>query len=368
MALFGTLGFQWDRDSVPREIPRVSLERVVFRFHRMLPEYVWDAGVLEGNPFTFPEVKTLLEGVTVGGRKLSDQEQILNLAESSKYLAVLVKSGEFKLSKATFCSLHALVARNEVLEWGHFRGEGLETQFTPDVALGERGRFSPLATEPGAVRLNEVFARGIRSLEQDVSNPFERATATFLFGSLQQFFFDGNKRTSRFMMNGVLMSEGVDAISIPAVRAAEFNSRMVNFYTSRDATEMMAFVLDCHPEISQIRQLNPGLSAVKDLPVIQYSSLGDSMKQPNRDASATSQEVRSALADSETTPVIKQQTRPPSLEETRRKARENWRRNYYDKRTNPVESQADSGRSKECADKEKTHHEPDTGLDLDPER
>ena len=31
----------------------------------MLPEYVWDAGVLEGNPFTFPEVKTLLEGVTI---------------------------------------------------------------------------------------------------------------------------------------------------------------------------------------------------------------------------------------------------------------------------------------------------------------
>ena len=96
---------------------------------------------------------------------------------------------------------------------GHSRGEGLETQFTPDVALGERGRFTPLATERGAVRLNEVFANGIRSLEQDVSNPFERATAFFLFGSLQQFFFDGNKRTSRFMMNGVLMSEGIDDIS-----------------------------------------------------------------------------------------------------------------------------------------------------------
>jgi hypothetical protein len=58
MALFDTLGFQWNRDSVPREIPRASLKRVVFRFHRMLPEYVWDAGVLEGNPFTFPEVKS----------------------------------------------------------------------------------------------------------------------------------------------------------------------------------------------------------------------------------------------------------------------------------------------------------------------
>jgi hypothetical protein len=60
MALFDSLGFRWDRDSVPRELPRASLSRVVFRFSRMLPEYVWDAGVLEGNPFTFPEVKTLL--------------------------------------------------------------------------------------------------------------------------------------------------------------------------------------------------------------------------------------------------------------------------------------------------------------------
>src|SRR5260221_13969626 len=292
MALFDTLGFQWNRDSVPREVPRASLERVVFRFRRMLPEYVWDAGVLEGNPFTFPEVKTLLEGVTVGGRKLSDQEQILNLAESSKYLVDLVKNREFSLDKSTFCSLHALVARNEALEWGHFRGEGLETKFTPDVALGERG---------------EGFASGIRSLEQNVSNPFERATAFFLFGSLQQFFFDGNKRTSRFMMNGVLMTEGVDAVSIPAVRAAEFNSRMVDFYTSRDATEMMAFVLDCHPEVSQIRQLNPGLSAVRDLPDIKYFSLKESMDTQRRSGGQSTEATRRLV-------------KHPSIEEMQRNA------------------------------------------------
>jgi hypothetical protein len=368
MALFDTLGFQWNRDSVPREVPRASLERVVYRFRRMLAEYVWDAGVLEGNPFTFPEVKTLLEGVTVGGRRLSDQEQILNLAESSKHLIELVKNREFKLEKSTFCSLHALVARNEALEWGHFRGEGLETQFTPDVALGERGRFTPLATEPGAVRLNEVFASGIRSLEQNVSNPLERATAFFLFGSLQQFFFDGNKRTSRFMMNGVLMTEGVDAVSIPAIRAAEFNSRMVNFYTSRDATEMMAFVLDCHPEVSQIRQLNPGLSAVRDLPDIKYFSLSDSMNQTTHDAHPTGQVNRGAAADLEDMPGSKQQTRAHSLEDTRREARESWRRNYYDKRENQLKPQPDSSHAKEHADEEKAQPERDAGLDFDPER
>lgn len=363
MVLFDTLGFQWNRDSVPREVPRASLERVVFRFHRMLPEYVWDAGVLEGNPFTFPEIKTLLEGVTVGGRKLSDQEQILNLSESSKHLMNLVRNREFKLDKATFSSLHGLVARNEALEWGHFRGEGLETRFTPDVALGERGRFTPSATEPGAVRLNDVFARGVRSLEQNVSNPFERATAFFLFGSLQQFFFDGNKRTSRFMMNGVLMTEGIDAVSIPAVRAAEFNSRMVDFYASRDATVMMAFVLDCHPEVSQIRQLNPGLSAVRDLPDIQYFSLSDSMKQTSQEAHSTGRADRGAAADLESVPVSKQQSPAFSLEETRREARESWRRNYYDKRASQLEPQTDSRQ-----DAEKTQPERDAGLDFDPER
>jgi prophage maintenance system killer protein len=354
MALFDTLGFQWNRDSVPREIPRASLERVVFRFHRMLPEYVWDAGVLEGNPFTFPEVKTLLEGVTVGGRKLSDQEQILNLAESSKHLMNLVRNREFNLDKATFSGLHARVARNEALEWGHFRGEGLEVQFTPDVALGERGRFTPLATEPGAVRLNEVFANGVRSLEQDVSNPFERATAFFLFGSLQQFFFDGNKRTSRFMMNGVLMAEGIDAVSIPAVRAAEFNSRMVDFYTSRDATKMMAFVLDCHPEVTRIRERNPGLSAVRDSPGIQYYRLSDSMKQTSHEAHSGGQVERAGELES-------QQTRGVSLEETRREARENWRRNYYDKRASQPQPQADSKQ-----DAQKTQLDRDADLEIDP--
>jgi Fic family protein len=258
MELFDTLGFQWNRASVPRVVPRISMERSVFRYHRMLPEYVWDAAVLEGNPFTFPEVKTLLDGVTVGGHKLSDQEQILNLAESSKRLLALARERRFTLDKPTFCELHAIVARNEALEWGHFRGEGAETSLTPDVALGQHGRFTPLPTEHGALGLNRVFAAGLAVLETVV--PFERALAFFLFGALQQFFFDGNKRTSRLMMNGVLMSEGIDAVSIPAARAAEFNSRMVDFYVTRDGTDMMAFILDCHPEAKEIRRLNPDIS------------------------------------------------------------------------------------------------------------
>ena len=262
MELFSALGFHWNRSAVPVAVPTHSIERVAFRFHRMLPEFVWDASVLEGNPFTFPEVKTLLDGVTIGGRKISDQEQILNLAESSKHLLALVKSGRFSLDKATFAELHGLVARNEALEWGRFRGEGEETSYTPDVGLGEHGRYTPLATVAGAPELNRVFTIGLQVLQKQIQQPFEKAAAFFLFGALQQFFFDGNKRTSRFMMNGILMSAGIDAISVPAAKTQEFNENMVGFYLERDATEMMAFLIDCHPDAERIHDVNKSHAAV----------------------------------------------------------------------------------------------------------
>ncbi|SMB21820.1 Filamentation induced by cAMP protein Fic [Sterolibacterium denitrificans] len=246
MLLFDALGFHWNRLALPAALPVHSIERVCFRFHRMLPEFVWDAGVLEGNPVTFPEVKTLLDGITIGGRRISDQEQILNLAESARRLLAMVKTNQFSLRKQTFTELNGIVARNEALEWGVFRGEGQEQNYTPDVGLGEHGRHTPLPTLPGAPELNRVFHEGTTALQ--ACPPFEQATAFFLFGALQQFFFDGNKRTSRFMMNGVLMSHGIDAISVPAARAQEFNEKMVRFYLNRDATEMMAFLAACHPD------------------------------------------------------------------------------------------------------------------------
>ncbi len=71
--------------------------------------------------------------------------------------------------------------------------------------------------------------------------------AYFLFAALQQFYFDENKRTGRFMMNGELMSHGWDAISVPAGRAKEFNDKMSAFYTSKDGSSMIEFLYDCRP-------------------------------------------------------------------------------------------------------------------------
>ena len=95
--------------------------RVIFRAKKVLEGLVYDTVYLEGNPYTFPEVKTLLEGITVGGHRLTDQRQVLNQAESWHVLFDLVQGGRYSLGKDTFLRLHAIVAREEALTWGVFR-------------------------------------------------------------------------------------------------------------------------------------------------------------------------------------------------------------------------------------------------------
>jgi hypothetical protein len=113
------LGYTWDQSAVSHDVPRFRVERAVWRFRRSLPEYVWDAAVLEGNPFTYPEVQTLLDGITVGGRKISDEQQVLNLAEAANELLRLVNAREFRLDKVISDRLQYLIARDEALESGH---------------------------------------------------------------------------------------------------------------------------------------------------------------------------------------------------------------------------------------------------------
>jgi len=160
----------------------------VWRFTKMLPGYVWDAAVLEGNPFTYPEVQTLLEGITVGGRKLSDERQILNLSESANELIRLVRSGQFQIDKSTSDLLNGLIASGEALEAGHFWGEGsVITQVS--VNMGAHGTHRPPPTEPGGENLRRIFQRGTDVIMGLNSSVFEQAVGYWRKDGTRMFRF-----------------------------------------------------------------------------------------------------------------------------------------------------------------------------------
>ncbi len=191
--------------------------------------YVYNVVNLEGNPMTFPEVKTLLDGVTVGGHKIEDEQQVLNQKKSLEILLSLIKERKFDLDKDIFSKLNGIVALGEALAPGQFR--------TGKVGIGGTDFVPPSPDE-----LEGVFDEGIRDIE-NIEYPVARALVFFGFGSLNQFFWDGNKRTSRLMANGILIKNGCPALNIKAEDKLDFNKFMIRFYDTQDYNVLLSWLL-----------------------------------------------------------------------------------------------------------------------------
>ena len=241
------LGVFYDTAAVDVSVlEKQPVERARARLKASLVGFVWDAAALEGNTFTLPEVQTLLDGVTVGGKSLHDEKQVLALRDAFVELDRLVEANTFRLDKTTSDRLHAIVAPGETIEAGHFRGEG-HAKGGGVVSLGERGVYKASAPGPGGKNLLAEY-RSLTNYLAGVSDPRERALVYFAAATRRQFYFDGNKRVARLMMNGHLLAHGYDAISVSANRRVEFNEHLVTLFDTGDATDLLAFTLDSRPK------------------------------------------------------------------------------------------------------------------------
>ena len=203
---------------------------------RDVPSLVYDAVNLEGVAMTLPEVQTLLDGITVGGHKISDQNMALNQADAWKHLFELVSENDFSFSKVVALEIHKIAGKEEALEWGAFR--------TGNVTI------SGSDYEPPASRELEQAWADIEKEVTSCSDIYDQAITAFLRMARAQFFWDVNKRMGRFMMNGILLKAGFPIINVPAKRQKEFNQLMLEFYSSSDMAPMNKFLRECvNPKI-----------------------------------------------------------------------------------------------------------------------
>ena len=198
---------------------------------KALAELVCDAVNLEGINFTLPEVQTLLDGITVGGHKLQDQEITLNQSLAWKKIFNDVQNDSYEVTKDYVVSLHDIAAKNEALEWGCFRTGGVTIAGT---------EYMP----PNHKKLDECFKAMVNESIK-IADPYEQSIYLFLEMARNQFFYDVNKRMGRFIMNGNLLSKGYPVINVPASSQLEFNQKMLTFYESHNHQEMTNFMLSC---------------------------------------------------------------------------------------------------------------------------
>ena len=164
------------------------MKKAIFLAKKQLPELVCDAVNLEGINYTLPEVQTLLDGVTVGGHKVSDESITMNQARAWRLLFDLLEKNEFALTKEIACEIHALAAKEESLEWACFRKGG--------VTIAGTDYMPPDA--------DQLDARWVSMCDQtkQIKDVYDQAIFVFLQMARNQFFYDVNKRMGRFMMNG----------------------------------------------------------------------------------------------------------------------------------------------------------------------
>lgn len=242
------VGITWDWSGIDLDViggtgGHDGVRRALARFRANLPVIVWDAAKLEGSTFTLPEVQTLLDGVTVDGKRIEDQDLVLALRDAYNELHRRVAAGKFMPDKQTSDALHGLVARHEAIESGIFRGEG-QVGGGGDVRLSTGGIVDGRAHGAGGALLLQAFA-DLTDYIDGYRDPRMRALIYAAAATRHQFYFDGNKRTAKLMASGILMSAGYDAISVPYVRLYEQNVALDKLFETDDATAYMNLLADC---------------------------------------------------------------------------------------------------------------------------
>ena len=189
----------------------------------------WDENVycgmrMENRAVTFPQTKTILNGVNVPNVHLDDIQAILNMRDTWRFLLQTIYE---PLTLAYVCKLNGFIARNEALEWGKLR--------TGTVGISGTEYMPPVPSENGAESdLAAIMGRNTTGTE--------KALAVFLWGARAQLFWDGNKRTSMTVANKILISAGAGILTITDQRMEQFNTLLLDYYNTGEGEALKLFL------------------------------------------------------------------------------------------------------------------------------
>ena len=192
----------------------------------------WDENVycgmrMENRAVTFPQTRTILNGVNVPNVQLDDIQAILNMRDAWRYL---MGSIDAPLTVAYICKLNEFIARNEALEWGKLR--------TGTVGISGTDYLPPI---PEFSSVEGQLAALLASADTTAT---EKALNAFVWGARGQFFWDGNKRTSLTIANKILLEAGAGILTITDKHMEQFNGLLLDYYNNGEPEALKLFLYE----------------------------------------------------------------------------------------------------------------------------
>lgn len=205
---------------------KLAPEQSLFLAKKKWDENVYCGMKMENRAVTFPQTKTILNGVNVPNVQLDDIQAILNMRDAWKHLLNTINE---PITFEYLCKLNEYIARNEALEWGKLR--------TGTVAISGTDYIPPI---PQQVAVQQEL---VDILNADVSAT-EKALNAFVWGARGQFFWDGNKRTSLTLANKIFIESGAGILTITDKHMEQFNVLLLDYYNNGESEKLKVFLYD----------------------------------------------------------------------------------------------------------------------------
>lgn len=201
----------------------LTKEQNIFLAKKVLVSNIYNSARLEGINTTYPDTKTILEGVNVPSLRLDEINCILNLRDAWNFA---LSNIDADITLDFICKVNSFVSRNESLEWGVLRtGKvGINgVDYIPDIP--ER--------EDVIVNIENILK------EENITS---RSLNLMLYLMRSQLFWDGNKRTAMIVANKLLISNGCGIISIKEDDINEFNKLLTEYYNTSNKDKIISFI------------------------------------------------------------------------------------------------------------------------------
>lgn len=175
---------------------------------------------------TFPQTKTIVEGMSVSGVSIDDIQIILNLKNAYQY--ILSETAPFSIDIAK--KINSFVSYNESLAWGVVRNGN----------VGIHG----VNYQPSVPVESEIVATIHAILQDETLSTTHRALKYMYYAMRTKIFWDGNKRSALIATNYIMLLNGNGVLHIDETHLEKWNELLSAFYESNDASEIIAWTYE----------------------------------------------------------------------------------------------------------------------------
>ncbi len=212
-----------------RPLPEAVLEELRHRFEVRL---TYHSTAIEGNMLTQSETQIVLEkGITIGGKPLIDNLEVIGHKEALDFVRLLAESGA-TVGEREIREIHSLVMKGQTTDSGAYRTLDVQAAGTEFVY-------------PSHLHLPELMSEFAAWLRESKSmHPVLRASEAHLRFVTIHPFRDGNGRVGRLILNLLLLQDGYPVAVLSVSRRAEYIDALIAAQSGESGQGLVELVAD----------------------------------------------------------------------------------------------------------------------------